>query len=41
MIFIWPNQGEFLELLEMKEQFLKEDELNQEVQPNRATQFNV
>jgi len=41
MSFILPAEGELLELIEIKENFLKEDELNQEIQPNRTTKNDV
>ena len=41
MSFILPDEGELLELIEIKEEFLKEDELNQEIQPNKITKNYV
>jgi len=41
MIFVLPDEGVLLELLAIKEKFLKEDELNQEFQPKRATESDV
>ena len=37
MIFILRDEGELLEFPEIKKEFLKEDELNQEIQPNKTT----
>jgi len=37
MIFTLPDEGELLELPEIKEEFLKENELNQEIQPHKTT----
>ena len=41
MIFILPDEAELLELPKIKEMFLKEDELNQEIQPNKSTKNDV
>ena len=41
MIFVLSDEGEFLELPEIKEKLLKEDELNQEIQPNKTSQNDV
>jgi len=41
MIFVLPDEAEFLELPEIKEKFLKEDELNQGIQPNKTTKDDV
>ena len=35
------DKGEHLELPEIQEEFLKEDELNQELKPNKSTQIYV
>jgi len=36
-----PNEAELLELSVIKEKFLKEDEFNQEIQPNKTTKNDV
>ena len=41
MIFVLPDEGVLLELLEIKDEFFKEDELNQEIQPNKTTKNGV
>ena len=41
MIFVLPDEGQLLELPEIKDELLEEDELNQEIQPNKTTNNDV
>jgi len=41
MTFVLPDEAELLELPKIEEKFLKEYELNQEIQPNKTTKNYV
>jgi len=41
MIFVLLNEGELLQLPIIKEKFLKQDELSQEIQPKKTTKDYV
>ena len=41
IIFLLPDEGELIELPEIKEELSKEDVLSQEIQPNKTTKNDI